>query len=121
MKRNKLMMDGEARNLPREERKMRAIMQRIDDACDTGGAEKAAQGPRGEGEYPSSRHKAATAEHNQGGFNGKRKEEAVEKIRIPVPEASSLARLQKHGEGGSRGLGAGAGGSSVRKKCPHNR
>jgi hypothetical protein len=123
MRRKKKKTDGEDRNLPREERKMRAIMQRIDNACDTGGGEAAAQGPRGEGEYSSSRHKTATAEHNQGGFNGKGKEEAVEKITIPVPEpeASSLARQHKQGEGGSRGLEAGAGGGSVRKKCPHNR
>ena len=121
MRRNKLRMDGEARNLPREELKIRAIMQRIDDACHTGWAEAAAQGPHSEGEYSSSHHKTATAEHKQGGFNGKGKEEAVEKGTIPVPEASSLARQQKHGEGGSRGLGAGAGGGPVRKKCPHNR
>ncbi len=63
IRRKKKKMDGVARNLPREERKMRAIMQRINDACDTGGVEASAQELRGEGEYSSSCHKTATAEN----------------------------------------------------------
>ena len=45
IRRKKKNMDGEARNLTREDHKMRVIMQRIDDACDTEGVEVSAQGP----------------------------------------------------------------------------
>ena len=40
----------------------------------------------------------------------------MENITIAVLEANSLARQQKQGEGGSRVLGTGTGGGSVRKK-----
>ena len=83
---------------------------RVRDACDAGG-EAAGQGLRGEGsgarceKLENKRKKEA--EHKQGSFQGKGKEEAVEKRKRPLSEEANEAQEQQHeeGVGGSRASG----------------
>jgi hypothetical protein len=97
---------------------------RFRDACDAGG-EGTGQGLRGEGggaEGEKLENKTKTeAKHKQGSFQGKGKEEAVEKRKRPLSEEGNEAQEQHHEEGlgGSRASGEAA--KKKRAKCPHNR
>ncbi len=97
---------------------------RLRDACDAGG-EETGQGLRGEGggaggEKLENKIKKE-AKHKQGSFQGKGKEEAVEKRKRPWSEEANEAQEQQHeeGVGGSRASGEAA--KAKRAKCPHNR
>jgi hypothetical protein len=60
------------------------------------------------------------AKHKQGVFNGKGKEEAVEKRQRPSSEEGNESYIQQHeGVGGSRTSGEAV--KRKREKCPHNR
>jgi hypothetical protein len=94
---------------------------RFRDACDTGLGEAAGEGPRGEGGEKLKDKKQKETKHKQEGFQGKGKEEAVEKRKRPLAEGAGTAGKAQRGEGVG---GAGAGGGAVKKgaaKCPHNR
>jgi hypothetical protein len=94
------------------------------DACDAGG-EGTGQGLRevggGAGGEKLENKRKKEAKHMQGSFQGKGKEEAVEKRKRPSSEEANEAQEQQHEEevGGSRASG------EVEKKksakCPHNR
>ncbi len=98
---------------------------RFRDACDAGG-EGTGQGLRGEGggaggERLDNTERKKEATHKQGSFQGKGKEEAVEKRKRPLFEEGNEAQTQQHeeGVGGSRASSEGA--KKKRAKCPHNR
>jgi hypothetical protein len=97
---------------------------RFRDACDAGG-EGTGQGLRGEeggagGEKVDNKRKKE-AKHKQGSFEGKGKEEAVEKRKRPLFEEDNEVPKQQHeqGAGGSRASGENA--KKKRANCPHNR
>jgi hypothetical protein len=97
---------------------------RFRDACDAWG-EGTGQGLRGEGggaggEKLENKKKKET-KHKQGSFEGKGKEEAVEKRKRPSSEEDNKAQKQQHeeGVGGSRASCETA--KKKRAKCPHNR
>jgi hypothetical protein len=130
MRNETLREDGEASNLSREERKIMAIVRRIEEMEHK---EKAAQGPRGVGAGATGEklenEGGKEAPHKQRDFKGKGKEGAVEQKKRPVSEEGNMARKQS-GEGvGGEGEGVGgegAGASPLKKKqkrtlCPHNR
>jgi hypothetical protein len=94
---------------------------RFRDACDTGWGEAAEEGPRGEGGEKLEDKRQKETKRKQEGFQGKGKEEAVEKRKRPLAEGAGTAGNAQRGEGVG---GAGAGGGTVKKgaaKCPHNR
>jgi hypothetical protein len=103
-----------------ETRKWSGKKRRFRNACDAGG-EATGQGLRGGGaggEKLENKWKKE-AKHTQGSFEGKGKEEAVEKRTRPLFEEANEAQKQQHedGVGGSRASGEAA--KMKRAKFPH--
>ncbi len=75
---------------------------RFRDPCDAGG-ETAGHGLRGEGgaagDEKLERKRKKEAKHKQHSFEGKGKEEAVEKRKLPSSEEDNEAQKQHHGDG----------------------
>jgi hypothetical protein len=61
------------------------------------------------------------AKHNQGSFEGKVKEETLEKRKRPLFEEGNKAQTQQHEEGMDSSRASGETAKKKRAKCPHNR
>jgi hypothetical protein len=99
---------------------------RFREAYDAVAGETAGQELRGEGgdgaggeKLDSKRKKAAN--HKRDSFQGKGKEEAVEKRKRPSSEEGHEAQEQQHGDGVGSSRASGEDSKRKREKCPHNR
>ena len=98
---------------------------RFREACEGVAGEGARQGLRGEGggaggeKLDNKRKKEA--KHKQGSFEGKGKEEAVEKRKRPLFEEGNETQKQQQEQGVGGGRASGEAGKKKRAKCPHNR